>query len=158
MLAHIGTVNASRDLDVMRQALGDKKLNYLGFSYGTRLGAVYAAQFPKKTGRMVLDGVDTLTESMAEQGLAGAEGQQTALDDFLTWCTQDISCPFGEDPREARQQVVRLVDSLDRDPVPTSLGQTFTGQDLAGAVGQALYSRMDVAHAGAGPRRARPGR
>ncbi|MGW3633771.1 alpha/beta hydrolase [Streptomyces sp. NPDC005122] len=141
VLAHIGTVNAARDLDVMRQALGDKKLNYLGFSYGTRLGAVYAAQFPKKTGRMVLDGVDTLTESMAEQGLAGAEGQQTALDDFLTWCTQDIACPFGEDPREARQQVVRLVDSLDRDPVPTNLGQTFTGQDLAGAVGQALYSR-----------------
>ncbi|MCX4572452.1 alpha/beta hydrolase [Streptomyces sp. NBC_01571] len=141
VLAHMGTVNAARDLDVMRQALGDKKLNYLGFSYGTRLGAVYAAQFPKKTGRMVLDGVDTLTESMAEQGLVGAEGQQTALDDFLTWCTEDVSCPFGEDPREAREQVVRLVASLDRDPVPTGLGPMFTGQELAGAVGQALYSR-----------------
>ncbi|MFE5139696.1 alpha/beta hydrolase [Streptomyces fagopyri] len=141
VLLHMGTVDASRDMDVMRQALGDKKLNYLGFSYGTRLGAVYAAQFPKKTGRMVLDGVDTLTESMAEQGLVGAEGQQTALDDFLTWCTQDVSCPFGEDPREARQQVVRLVASLDRDPLPTGLGQMFSGQDLAGAIGQALYSR-----------------
>ncbi|MFE4551139.1 alpha/beta hydrolase [Streptomyces sp. NPDC056785] len=141
VLTHMGTVDASRDMDVMRQALGDKKLNYLGFSYGTRLGAVYAAQFPKKTGRMVLDGVDTLTESMAEQGLVGAEGQQTALDDFLTWCTEDVSCPFGEDSREAREDVVRLVASLDRDPVPTSLGQMFSGQDLAAAVGQALYSR-----------------
>ncbi len=82
MLPHIGTVSASRDLDVMRAALGDKKLNYLGFSYGTRLGAVYAAQFPDKVGRMVLDGVDTLTEPLSEQGLVGAKGQQTALEEL----------------------------------------------------------------------------
>ncbi|WP_405875982.1 alpha/beta hydrolase [Streptomyces sp. NBC_00005] len=141
VLPHIGTVNASRDLDVMRQALGDKKLNYLGFSYGTRLGAVYAAQFPKKVGRLVLDGVDTLTEPMSEQGVAGAEGQQTALEDFVNWCTKDIACPFGQDPRDAREQVVQLVDSLDEDPVPTDFGQEFTGQDLVGAISQALYSQ-----------------
>ncbi|MFJ2814751.1 alpha/beta hydrolase [Streptomyces sp. NPDC087294] len=141
VLPHIGTVNASRDLDVIRQALGDRKLNYLGFSYGTRLGAVYAAQFPKKVGRFVLDGVDTLTESMAEQGVAGAEGQQRALDDFVGWCARDIACPFGQDPREGRAQVVRLVRSLDEDPVPTGFGDDFTGQDLVGALGQALYSR-----------------
>jgi pimeloyl-ACP methyl ester carboxylesterase len=141
VLPHIGTVNASRDLDVMRQVLGDKKLNYLGFSYGTRLGAVYAARFPKKVGRLVLDGVDTLTEPMSEQGVAGAEGQQTALDDFITWCTKDIACPFGQDPRDARQQVVQLVGSLDKDPLPTDFGQDFSGQDLVGAISQALYSR-----------------
>jgi pimeloyl-ACP methyl ester carboxylesterase len=141
VLPHIGTVNASRDLDVMRQALGDKKLNYLGFSYGTRLGAVYAAQFPKNVGRMVLDGVDTLTEPLSEQGVAGAEGQQTALEDFVDWCAKDIACPFGQDARDARDQVVRLVDSLDRDPVPTDFGEEFTGQDLVGAIGQALYSK-----------------
>lgn len=141
VLPYIGTVYASRDLDVMRQALGDKKLNYLGFSYGTRLGAVYAAQFPKKVGRMVLDGVDTLTEPMAQQALVGAEGQQTALDDFLTWCAQDVACPFGQDARSAREQFVRLVGSLDQDPVPSGFGQPFTGQDLVGAAGQALYAK-----------------
>ncbi|MER8007587.1 alpha/beta hydrolase [Streptomyces sp. NPDC094149] len=141
VLRHIGTVNASRDLDVMRQALGDKKLNYLGFSYGTRLGAVYAAQFPKKVGRLVLDGVDTLTEPMTEQGIAGAEGQQTALEDFITWCVKDVACPFGQDARDAREQVVQLVHSLDQDPVPGDLGGQFTGQDLVGAIGQGLYSR-----------------
>ncbi|MFJ4787382.1 alpha/beta hydrolase [Streptomyces sp. NPDC088794] len=141
VLRHIGTVDASRDLDVMRQAVGDKKLNYLGFSYGTRLGAVYAAQFPKKVGRLVLDGVDTLTEPMAEQGIAGAEGQQTALEDFVNWCVKDIACPFGQDARDAREQVVRLVQSLDEDPVPTDFGEGFTGQDLVGAIGQALYSK-----------------
>lgn len=141
VLPHIGTVNASRDMDVMRAVLGDKKLNYLGFSYGTRLGAVYAAQFPKKVGRLVLDGVDTLTEPLTEQGRVGAEGQQIALEDFIDWCTEDIACPFGQDPRKAREQVVRLVDSLDQDPVPSDWGYDFTGQDLVGAIGQALYSR-----------------
>ncbi|MEV6018994.1 MULTISPECIES: alpha/beta hydrolase [unclassified Streptomyces] len=141
VLPHIGTVNASRDLDVMRQALGDKKLNYLGFSYGTRLGAVYAAQFPKRTGRMVLDGVDTLTEPITEQGLAGAAGQQTALDDFVTWCAKNMACPFGQDGRSAGEQVVQLVKSLDEEPVPSDYGQEFTGQDLVGAIGQALYSK-----------------
>ncbi|WP_330293196.1 alpha/beta hydrolase [Streptomyces sp. NBC_00576] len=142
VLRHIGTVDASRDLDVMRQALGDKKLNYFGFSYGTRLGAVYAAQFPKKVGRFVLDGVDTLTESLAEQGLAGAAGQQTALEGFLNWCVKDIACPFGQDARTARQRVVDLVGSLDEDPVPTGFGGRFSGQDLVGAIGQGLYSNQ----------------
>jgi pimeloyl-ACP methyl ester carboxylesterase len=141
VLPHIGTVNAARDLDVMRQALGDKKLNYLGFSYGTRLGAVYAAQFPDKVGRLVLDGVDTLTEPLSEQGVAGAAGQQKALEDFVAWCVRDIACPFGTDARSARQHVVRLVTSLDEDPVPTDFGDEFTGQDLVGAIGQALYSK-----------------
>ncbi|MFH9661056.1 alpha/beta hydrolase [Streptomyces sp. NPDC017248] len=141
VLAHIGTVNASRDLDVIRQALGDGKLNYLGFSYGTRLGAVYAAQFPGQVGRMALDGVDTLTEPPAEEALAGAEGQQTALEDFLDWCTTDLGCPFGQDRRAAGDEVVRLVRSLDRNPVPTDFGGAFTGQDLVGAVSRALYSK-----------------
>ncbi|MFG2788088.1 alpha/beta hydrolase [Streptomyces sp. NPDC048419] len=142
VLPHIGTVNSARDMDVIRAALGDKKLNYLGFSYGTRLGAVYAAQFPKKVGRLVLDGVDTLTEPMSQQGVAGAEGQQTALDDFVDWCAEDIACPFGQDARAAREQVVHLIHSLDQDPVPTDFGQEFTGQDLVGAISQALYSKQ----------------
>lgn len=111
VLPHIGTVDAARDMDVMRRALGDDRLNYLGFSYGTRLGAVYAARFPDKVGRMVLDGVDTLTEPLAEQGLAGARGQQTALENFLDWCVEDVACPFGQDARDARDQVERLVAS-----------------------------------------------
>lgn len=141
VLEHIGTVDVARDLDVMRQALGDRKLNYLGFSYGTRIGAVYAAKFPGKVGRMALDGVDTLTEPLAEQGLAGARGQQTALENFLTWCTGELACPFGQDARSAREQVVDLVHSLDENPVPTDFGYEFTGQDLAGAIGQGLYAR-----------------
>lgn len=141
VLKHIGTVNTSRDLDVIRAALGDDKLNYLGFSYGTRLGAVYAAQFPDKVGRLALDGVDTLTEPLAEQARVGALGQQTALDNFIDWCVEDIACPFGQDARDAREQVLQLVESLDEDPVPTDFGTPFSGQDLVGALGQGLYSK-----------------
>ncbi|MFI5966894.1 alpha/beta hydrolase [Streptomyces asoensis] len=141
VLPHIGTVDAAEDLDVLRAALGDKDLNYLGFSYGTRLGAVYAARFPDRVGRLVLDGVDTLTEPLTEQGVAGARGQQVALDDFVGWCTKDIACPFGQDPRVGREEVVRLVRSLDEDPVPTDFGADFSGQDLVAALGQGLYSR-----------------
>ncbi|MFD7433933.1 alpha/beta hydrolase [Streptomyces sp. NPDC059861] len=142
VLPHIGTINVSRDLDVIRDALGDDKLNFLGFSYGSRLGAVYSAQFPDKVGRMALDGVDTLTESLTKQGVAGAAGQQTALDDFIEWCVKDIACPFGQDARAAREEVVRLVRSMDEDPVPTAFSGEFTGQDLVGALSQALYSRQ----------------
>ncbi|MFI1292301.1 alpha/beta hydrolase [Streptomyces sp. NPDC020792] len=139
--AHMGTVDAAQDLDVIRQALGDDRLDYLGFSYGTRLGAVYAALFPGKVGRMALDGVDTLTEPLAEQGLVAAEAQQTALDDFLDWCVQDLACPLGDDRRAAGDQMVQLVRSLDAHPVPNGFGGRLSGQDLARAVGQALYSR-----------------
>ncbi|MBV2352985.1 alpha/beta hydrolase [Streptomyces sp. J2-1] len=141
VLRHIGTVDAARDMDVIRQALGDRRLNYLGFSYGSRLGAVYAAEFPQRVGRMTLDGVDTLTEPLSQQGVVGAQGQQTALDDFLDWCVTDIGCPFGEDRRSAGDEVVRLVRSLDENPMPTDFGGGFTGQDLVGAIGQALYSK-----------------
>ncbi|GAA0918716.1 alpha/beta hydrolase [Streptomyces thermoalcalitolerans] len=139
--AHMSTVDTARDLDVIRQALGDDKLNYLGFSYGTRLGAVYAAQFPGKVGRMALDGVDTLTESPAEEGLVAVEGQQRALGSFLDWCVQDTACPFGDDRRAADERVVRLVRSLDEKPVPNGFGGRLTGQDLVDALGRGLYSK-----------------
>ncbi|MFD9332843.1 alpha/beta hydrolase [Streptomyces sp. NPDC060028] len=141
VLPYIGTVNVARDMDVIRRALGDKKLNYLGFSYGTRLGAVYAAQFPHSTGRMVLDGVDTLTEPLAEQALVSALGQQRALDNFLAWCTRRTGCVYGTNTRSAKAEVNALVERLDKEPLIGQDGSYFTGQDAAGAIGTALYSQ-----------------
>ncbi|MFF5704605.1 alpha/beta hydrolase [Streptomyces sp. NPDC012794] len=141
VLPYVGTVNVSRDLDRIRHALGDKKLNYLGFSYGTRLGAVYAAQFPKRTGRMVLDGVDTLTEPLAEQALVSARGQQRALDHFLVWCAHRRDCVYGSNTRTAREKVEALVERLDQHPLVGDDGSHFTGQDVVGAIAAALYSK-----------------
>ncbi|MFD3699025.1 alpha/beta hydrolase [Streptomyces sp. NPDC058646] len=140
VLPYIGTVHVSRDMDVMRQVLGDRKLNYLGFSYGTRLGAVYAAQFPGKTGRMVLDGVDTLGEPLAEQALATARGQQRALDRFLDWCVHRRDCVYGTNTRTAKEKVDALVARLDDEPLVGHDGSYVTGQDAAAAIGAALYS------------------
>ncbi|MFJ6571613.1 alpha/beta hydrolase [Streptomyces sp. NPDC091292] len=140
---YVGTMNVSRDMDVMRQALGDGRLNFLGFSYGTRLGAVYAAQFPHKVGRMVLDGVDTLTEPLTEQGLVGAQGQQTALNDFAAWCAARKDCALGSNSRDAREKIVALVRDLDAHPIPLGDGFEFAGPDLVNTLGAALYEQAN---------------
>ncbi|MEU9232178.1 alpha/beta hydrolase [Streptomyces subrutilus] len=142
VLPYVGTVHVARDMDVIRRALGDEKLHYLGFSYGTRLGAVYAAQFPGSTGRMVLDGVDTLTEPLAEQALASARGQQRALENFLSWCAHQQGCVYGTNTRTAREKIDALVTRLDEEPLVGHDGSYLTGQDLVYAIGAALYSQL----------------
>ncbi|MFH7595057.1 alpha/beta hydrolase [Streptomyces racemochromogenes] len=141
VLPYMGTVQVARDLDTIRRALGEEKLNYLGFSYGTRLGAVYAALYPKNTGRMVLDGVDTLTESFTEQALASARGQQRALDDFLVWCAHQDGCVYGTNTRTAKEKVDALVARLAEHPLTGTGGAPFTGDDAVLAIGSALYAQ-----------------
>ncbi|MGW1774798.1 alpha/beta hydrolase [Streptomyces sp. NPDC002104] len=140
VLPYVGTVSVARDMDLLRQALGEDKLDYLGFSYGTRLGAVYAALFPHRTGRMALDGVDTLTEPLGEQALLSAVGQQRALDNFLVWCAHRQDCVYGTNTRTAKEKVQALVTRLDAEPLTGEGGLRFTGQDVADAIGTALYS------------------
>ncbi|MET9698952.1 alpha/beta hydrolase [Streptomyces sp. NPDC006529] len=140
VLPYIGTVHVARDLEVMRRVLGEEKLHYLGFSYGTRLGAAYAAQFPHRVGRMVLDGVDTLTEPLDQQALATAEGQQRALEDFLRWCTRRAGCAAGTNTRSAKEHLNALVARLDAEPLTGGDGSPFTGKDLVAAIAGALYS------------------
>ncbi|NXY99761.1 alpha/beta fold hydrolase, partial [Streptomyces sp. BR123] len=141
VLPYIGTVHVARDMDLIRQAIGEDELNYLGFSYGSRLGAVYAAQFPRRVGRMALDGVDNLTEPLVEQALASAKGQQQALDNFLSWCAHQPGCVYGTNTRTARQDAAALVTRLDAAPLVDEDGAVFTGQDAADAISLALYSR-----------------
>ncbi|MET9463398.1 alpha/beta hydrolase [Streptomyces sp. NPDC006544] len=140
VLPYIGTVHVARDMDLVREALGEDELDFLGFSYGTRLGAVYAALFPRHTGRMVLDGVDTLSEPLAEQALMSAAGQQRALDNFLVWCAHRQACVYGTNTRTAKEKVLALVTRLDAEPLTGGGGMSFTGQDVVEAIGVALYS------------------
>ena len=92
MLAHAGTRDVARDLDVMRSVLGDTRLNYLGYSYGTRIGTSYAEQFPGNVRAMVLDGAlepnENLVESLANQGA----GFQQSFDTFVGWCLGQPDC------------------------------------------------------------------
>ncbi|MFF2024456.1 alpha/beta hydrolase [Streptomyces sp. NPDC058171] len=143
VLPYVGTINTARDLDVIRHALGDDRLNYLGFSYGTRLGAAYAAEFPHRVGRMVLDGVDTLTEPLVEQGLVTAEGRQRALDDFATWCATRSDCPLGTNARDAKLAVTRLVERVTAEPITLYDGSLFTVDTLVSALSATLYSQSN---------------
>ncbi|MFJ5552648.1 alpha/beta hydrolase [Streptomyces sp. NPDC093225] len=143
VLPYVGTANVARDMDVLRQALGRPRLDYLGFSYGTRVGAAYAAEFPHRTGRMALDGVDNLTEPLTEQARDTAEGQQRALDDFLTWCTHRPDCVYGTNTRTAKERVRALIRNLDAEPLVGHDGSQFTGQDTVVAIGAALYAQAN---------------
>lgn len=142
-LSHYDTVDTARDMDRIRAAVGDDKLNYLGFSYGTELGAVYAHLFPTHIRVAVLDGaVDPLTTGNAiasnEQQLAGFED---AFDQFAADCRKHAPCNSLGDPRQA---VTALQKRADANPIPTSGGhdnRRATGGNVMYAVLSALYSK-----------------
>jgi pimeloyl-ACP methyl ester carboxylesterase len=118
VLGTFNTVDTARDMDRLRQSLGDQKLNYLGYSYGTTLGATYAQLFPKNVRAMVLDGAvdpDADPQTAAENQ---AQALETGFDTFATNCTGLIAgCPIGHGPR---QFVVDLLAQAEKAPIATS--------------------------------------
>ena len=130
LLPHVGTVDAARDMDVIRAVLDEPKLDYLGASYGTFLGATYADLFPDRVGQMVLDGAIAPEVSGVQIGLQQAKGFEGALDSFLADCVTRSDCPVGPDAATARQQVTDLLDQTDAHPLPTASGRPLT-QGLA---------------------------
>src|SRR4051794_2893809 len=102
-LGQLGSRNVARDIDRLRAALGDDQLHYLGYSYGTVLGAVYAQMFPDRVGRMVLDAPVDLAVDALDELRADAKGFENALESFLTQCADNRKCPFHSagDPRSA---------------------------------------------------------
>ena len=93
-LASFTTANTARDMEALRIALGDKKLNYMGFSYGTYLGTVYAQYFPETVGRFVLDGAIDPTMSAYDQNIIQSKGFDNALTNFMNNCLKRTSCPL----------------------------------------------------------------
>jgi pimeloyl-ACP methyl ester carboxylesterase len=123
LLPHVGTADAARDMDVLRAALGDKGLTYLGKSYGTYLGAVYADLFPKRVRALVLDGAldPSLTpvETNEEQG----RGFERAFKAFLEDCFDDESCPFtSRDVDGALKEFKAFLERVDEHPLSSTLG------------------------------------
>lgn len=92
---YVGTNNAARDLDALREALGDDQLSYVGFSYGTRLGATYAELFPDRVRALVLDGAVKPTDDLALIGLEQGPGFDAALESFAAACDADSDCPLA---------------------------------------------------------------
>jgi pimeloyl-ACP methyl ester carboxylesterase len=95
LLGHVDTSSAAKDMDIIRAVLGSEKLNYLGFSYGTLLGATYASYFPEKVGRFVLDGVVDPTSTPEQDSINQLKGFESAMRAYLKDCIQNVSdCPF----------------------------------------------------------------
>ncbi|MGW7484691.1 alpha/beta hydrolase [Nonomuraea muscovyensis] len=140
VLPYVGTVNAARDMERLRTALGDAKLNYLGMSYGTHLGAVYATMFPKNVGRMVLDAPLDPTVTFRERTLSQTRGFQDAYRSFLRSCVKD-GCEIGKTVQAANANVDRLMNRLVRKPLPVAGRQLTQGLASTG-VAAALYSEL----------------
>jgi pimeloyl-ACP methyl ester carboxylesterase len=119
LLGHVSTVEAAKDMDILRALVGDPQINYFGASYGTYLGATYANLFPRQVGRMVLDGAVDPALSPHQAGLTQAKGFQTALDAYVDDCIGQPDCPLGSDREAALQKISELLDQLDRHPLPT---------------------------------------
>ena len=117
LLATVDTPSAARDLDMLRAALGDETLNYLGYSYGTLLGQVYADLFPGRTGRLVLDGAVDPAASDFDGTATQAKGFESALRAFLEDCPDADDCPFSGTPEESALEIRALLDSLDASPL-----------------------------------------
>lgn len=138
LLPHLGTPDAARDMDVVRALLGDERLHYLGYSYGTYLGVTYAELFPSRVGRMVLDGVVDPALDGYRQNLDTAAGYQLAWESFAADCAARRDCPVGHSVAEAGRVLDGLVDRLDAGPLRQGKDITVTGQDLLTAVISAL--------------------
>ncbi|MFJ8626839.1 alpha/beta hydrolase [Kitasatospora sp. NPDC093550] len=141
LLPFVGTRNTARDLDVLRAVVGDRKLNYLGISYGTYLGALYAEEFPKNTGRLILDGAVDPAQDTLDHGVDQQVGFEKSFERFAADCVENHAeeCPLGQDASAAAKKAADFLDGLRDNPLPTKDGRKL-GSDLAwtGTV-QTLY-------------------
>ncbi len=140
LLGNVGTRDVAKDLDVLRAAVGDEKLTYIGWSYGTSIGTAYAEQFPKNVRAMILDGaIDPEADPLAET-VAQGEGFQKAFEDFAAWCADQESCALGTNPERATEAYQELVRPLLDRPVKLADGRVLTFADANTGTSQALYS------------------
>lgn len=126
LLSHVSTIDAARDMDILRAAVGDAKLTYSGASYGTFLGATYAELFPDRVGRFVLDGAVDPSLPRLEQQLQQAAGFEVALRSFVSDCVAEGNCILGDSLESGVARIQELLVELDRNPLPTDTDRDLT--------------------------------
>jgi len=147
LLGEVGTVNVVRDLDRIRAALGDARLTFVGHSYGTLIGALYAQMYPTHVRAMVLDGAIDPALGTDQMVLDQAEGFESVLDQFFRWCASTTSCPWhpGADPTA---DLLRLIDASRTTPLSAAGGSAGPG-DFYDALLDDLYARSSWPSLGA---------
>ncbi|GII89239.1 proteinase [Sphaerisporangium siamense] len=145
LLPHVGTEDAARDMDVLRAALGDQGITYLGKSYGTYLGAVYADLFPKKIRALVLDGaIDPALPPVPTVNAAQAHGFEVAFRSFLADCFSQQNCPFPEKNTDAALgRLSQFLKNTDQHPLRNNTGDGRTISESWATLGilAALYDK-----------------
>ncbi|WP_329614013.1 alpha/beta hydrolase [Streptomyces brevispora] len=133
VLPFVGTTNAARDMDLIREVLGDRKLTYFGMSYGTELGGTYAHLFPANVGRTVLDAVVDPTADTIGHARNQATGFQRALDNYFR--------DRGQDPKAGTRRIARLLARIDRKPLPTGTSRELNESLALTGIVMPLYSK-----------------
>jgi pimeloyl-ACP methyl ester carboxylesterase len=142
VLANAGTRDVARDMDVLRAALGDPKLTYLGFSYGTRIGSTYAEMFPGNVRALVLDGAIDPAQDVAAKVVAQNAGFQQAFQVYAADCARQPDCPLGSDPDRATEMFQALTRPLLERPAPVAEDdRRLSYRDAMTAVSGSLYRR-----------------
>jgi len=137
LLPFLGTVNVAKDMDRIRQALGEDKITYVGYSYGTSIGQQYAKAFPTHVRAMVLDGVVDSSETGLQAAAGQAKGFTRALNNFIKACDAN-DCGLGEPAGQVIDEVIAMAEDT---PIPAKrAGRPATPGVVALALGQALYS------------------
>ncbi|MEU0098406.1 alpha/beta hydrolase [Streptomyces sp. NPDC006267] len=130
VLPHITTRNTARDMDLLRAVLGEKKISYVGYSYGTYLGAVYTQLFPRRADRFVLD--SAVDPERAWRGMIQwwAEGAEPAFDRWTEWAAErSRKYGLGDTPKEVDRTFWDLVARADEKPIDLG-GRPITGDDI----------------------------
>jgi pimeloyl-ACP methyl ester carboxylesterase len=141
LAGHVSTVESARDMDILRAALGESTLSYLGSSYGTKLGATYAQLFPHRVGRFVLDGAVDPTLGTLASSVQQAGGFQRALDSYAANCIASSGgCFLGHTVPEVEQSISRLLDQIAATPLPAGNRELTAGNAFYG-IAVTLYSR-----------------
>lgn len=139
LLANVDTVSTARDLDMLRAAVGEEHLDYLGFSYGAYLGTVYAGTFPDRVGRLVLDGAIDPALGDAQLTIGQAQGLEAALRAYLAACMPAATCPFQGTVDDAMATVRGILDAVSKNPIASTDGRLLTADTLLIAIAAPLY-------------------
>lgn len=140
LIEHMGSNDVVKDMELIRLALGDGKLNFIGLSYGSKLGALYADRYPQNVRAMVLDGVMPPSVTRQETNYEQAKSFERSLQLFLAECAENIFCEFGGGDPEGTLRT--LFDDLKQQPIPADDGRMLGQGDAEFGILMGLYSEL----------------
>ena len=142
VLGYVDSLSSARDMDVIRAVLGDETLTYVGYSYGTFLGSLYAQEYGDRAGRLILDGaVDPTLPTEKESTLQMASFDR-AMSSYVETCMTQSACPLSGRVTDAMEQIKAFIDARSNDPLPTSNeARKLTKVQAATGVLTAMYSQ-----------------